>query len=313
MDLLSNFYSHRAQLTSNLQLNITKEFSNYQALELKQQEGTGFIDLADFSRMHIARSIFTLNHPKTIHRHLPLHFFGVNIFLSGHHQIHFQQLQYNYSINPPCILLRKGYLQDIHIELPEHLPITILSLDFNPDILKNLIPDITNHHWLSFFQNEEQIQTLCTITPEVLQRALTLVSLPICENSLDIMQLESKALALLSQLLQKLEAPKLISASSQLAIDNIRNHVGRKLTIPKLARLIGTNECDLKRQFKQETGMTIGQYQKQESMNHAITLLTQGQSLHYISEYLGYSSVYYFISVFKRHFGHPPVEIKKQY
>lgn len=59
--------------------------------------------------------------------------------------------------------------------------------------------------------------------------------------------------------------------------------------------------------FRKETGMTVSEYVNMVKLNHAVELLSNSSmNVSQISEYLGYSSVYYFSRLFKRRYGVSP-------
>jgi len=59
--------------------------------------------------------------------------------------------------------------------------------------------------------------------------------------------------------------------------------------------------------FRQEIEMTVSEYVNMVKLNHAIELLSNSSmNVSQISEYLGYSSVYYFSRIFKQRYGISP-------
>ena len=59
--------------------------------------------------------------------------------------------------------------------------------------------------------------------------------------------------------------------------------------------------------FRGELGMTVSEYVNMVKLNHAVELLSNSSmNVSQISEYLGYSSVYYFSRLFKRRYGVSP-------
>ena len=59
--------------------------------------------------------------------------------------------------------------------------------------------------------------------------------------------------------------------------------------------------------FRKELGMTVSEYVNTVKLNHAVELLSNSSmNVSQISEYLGYSSVYYFSKLFKRRYGISP-------
>ena len=59
--------------------------------------------------------------------------------------------------------------------------------------------------------------------------------------------------------------------------------------------------------FRGELGITVSEYVNMVKLNHAVELLSNSSmNVSQISEYLGYSSVYYFSRLFKRRYGVSP-------
>ena len=90
----------------------------------------------------------------------------------------------------------------------------------------------------------------------------------------------------------------------------LHQHIGDPITIKELSRKIGTNECYLKKGFKEMFGTTIFDYYQQIRMDHATILLKQkGLTVTEVSMLLGYSSISHFSTAFKRHTGIKPCEL----
>ncbi len=126
---------------------------------------------------------------------------------------------------------------------------------------------------------------------------------------------ESLALELLAQLLT-LESGQTFTPAGEslknkpavdMAVDILRQEWISPPTISALARLVGTNECYLKKGFRSQTGMSIGQYIRELRMNRALKLLTTGRySILEIAHSVGYSNPSQFSAAFKRLYGEAP-------
>lgn len=313
MNKLSTYDVHRLAIISDIEQSPVIETSSYQASFLEENEGQGFIDIANFQRLQIVRSRFILKQAKSIQRDIPLHFLGVNLFLEGNHQIYFPQLEQSIEINAPCLLLRKGYLGEVIIDLPKKQPIAILSLDLNNELLQQLDPHAFQSHLLQFNNGNEQLKLINHISSETLIQLQKLLSHSECRNELELIQLESYSLTLLSLLLQENHQVPQFSQNVQNTMQILQNNFSQKITIPQLARIIGSNECDLKRTFKAETGSTIHEYRTTKKMEAALQFLNNHYPLIQIADLLGYSNVYYFIRVFTKYFGYPPIESPKKF
>lgn len=98
------------------------------------------------------------------------------------------------------------------------------------------------------------------------------------------------------------------------AISNARElllkHIGDPITIKELARKVATNECYLKKGFKEMFGTTIFDFYQSQRMEHAKYLLyDKGLSVTDVSALLGYSSISHFSTAFKKHTGIKPCDL----
>ncbi len=87
-------------------------------------------------------------------------------------------------------------------------------------------------------------------------------------------------------------------------------HIGEPITIKELAKKVATNECYLKKGFKEMFGTTIFDFYQGQRMEHAKYLLyDKGLSVTDVSLLLGYSSISHFSTAFKKHTGLKPCEL----
>lgn len=93
----------------------------------------------------------------------------------------------------------------------------------------------------------------------------------------------------------------------------ILNHLDENLTIPQLASYVGTNQCYLKKGFKEIVGTTIFDFIQENRMHTAKQLLQAGHcSVSDVSMKVGYRSMSSFSQAFKNYYGsNPSVFIKK--
>lgn len=86
--------------------------------------------------------------------------------------------------------------------------------------------------------------------------------------------------------------------------------IGEPITIKELSRKVATNECYLKKGFKEVFGTTIFDFYQQQRMEHAKYLLNdKGLSVTDVSGLLGYSSISHFSAAFKKHTGLKPCDL----
>lgn len=98
--------------------------------------------------------------------------------------------------------------------------------------------------------------------------------------------------------------------SIEKARELLLQHIGDPITIKELARKVATNECYLKKGFKEMFGTTIFEFYQNQRMEHAKYLLyDKGLSVTDVSALLGYSSISHFSTAFKKYTGLKPCEL----
>ncbi len=126
---------------------------------------------------------------------------------------------------------------------------------------------------------------------------------------------ESLVLELLAQLLTLESAQTFATAREyprnrpavEMAVEILRQEWASPPTVSSLARRVGTNECYLKKDFRSQTGKTVGEYIRELRMNKALELLTTGRySILEIASAVGYSNPSQFSAAFKKLYGEPP-------
>ncbi len=91
------------------------------------------------------------------------------------------------------------------------------------------------------------------------------------------------------------------------AVDILRTEWISPPTISALAKRVGTNECYLRKGFRSQTGMSIGQYILELRMARAMELLeTARHSVMDIALAVGYSNPNHFSAAFKKFYGNVP-------
>jgi AraC-like DNA-binding protein len=101
--------------------------------------------------------------------------------------------------------------------------------------------------------------------------------------------------------LQKMQEVK------EILVNNLEN----PLSLRTLAHMVGTNEFNLKKNFKVSFGTTVYGYLTQYKMEQAKMMLIQGEEkIGEISRKMGYKHATHFSSAFKKYFGYLPNKIK---
>lgn len=131
----------------------------------------------------------------------------------------------------------------------------------------------------------------------------------------DNLRFESLALDLLSRILtlgdssadSSMERSRKVRGAVDEAVDILRLEWNNPPNISTLARRIGINECYLKEWFRQQMGMTIGGYIRQQRMTKALELIETGRySILKTALFVGYTNPGHFSTAFKKFYGHLP-------
>ncbi len=98
----------------------------------------------------------------------------------------------------------------------------------------------------------------------------------------------------------------------QKAKDYIVNNLDQNLTIPVVASQVGTNQCYLKKGFKEIVGQTIFEFVQENRMVKSRFLLRNSdQPIQDIAFQVGYSSLSSFSQTYKNYFGISPNQDQK--
>jgi AraC-like DNA-binding protein len=73
-----------------------------------------------------------------------------------------------------------------------------------------------------------------------------------------------------------------------------------------LLRQCGTSRRTMERIFRVETGMSLGQWQRRQTLLHALRRLAAGENVSGVAGELGYNSASAFIAMFRRELGQTP-------
>jgi AraC-like DNA-binding protein len=73
-----------------------------------------------------------------------------------------------------------------------------------------------------------------------------------------------------------------------------------------MLRKCGTSRRTMERLFRAETGMSLGQWQRRQTLLHALRRLAAGENVSGVAGELGYNSSSAFIAMFRRELGRTP-------
>lgn len=92
----------------------------------------------------------------------------------------------------------------------------------------------------------------------------------------------------------------------------VEDCIGNPPSLPDLAAAVGTNECTLKRAFKEEFGMTVYAYVYRRRMELAAAMLRDpALSMADVALSLGYDHLSHFSAAFKKFYGVPPTLFRR--
>lgn len=95
------------------------------------------------------------------------------------------------------------------------------------------------------------------------------------------------------------------------ALEYIRIHYAEHLTAASVGQQVGLSEIYFSNMFKQEAGVTFGEYLTAYRINAAKYLISCGKyKIYEIAEMTGYGSPQYFSQVFQKRTGYTPMEFK---
>ena len=108
--------------------------------------------------------------------------------------------------------------------------------------------------------------------------------------------------------------PCSIRRSALSAMEFINKDISNHILLKQLANKTGTNECTLKKIFKNIYSTTVYQFLLKKRMEHADYLLqTTHLKIKEIAIQCGYESSSGFITTFRKYFGTSPGELRKKW
>lgn len=91
----------------------------------------------------------------------------------------------------------------------------------------------------------------------------------------------------------------------------LMRNIESQFSLRTLAHMVGTNEFNLKKNFKAAFGTTVYGYFNQYKMEQAKAMLIEGDTkVAEVSGKMGYKHATHFTSAFKKYFGYLPTKIK---
>jgi len=201
----------------------------------------------------------------------------------------------------------------------------VICINLSNAFMRKYIPESHPAHQSLFTDNAEATllmpaSTNLPITPEmstILQR----LGNSLQDGFFDQLLLESKVIELLAFQIAQFEVMRAALPANQLnnatfqkmnkAREILISNCEEQLSLRTLAHLVGTNEFNLKRDFKAAFGYTVYGYLNHHKMEQAkAMLLENSESISEISRKMGYRYPTHFTSAFKKYFGYLPNKLK---
>lgn len=275
--------------------------------------GSGFFELLQFDGLMLGRANVLLHEPWHTANDTQPYCYGLHINLRGYAAYTIPDLNRHIETTAPEIWLRKGKLWRFEADLPADVQLTNIAIDFEAHLIERLMHDSDIPPLLRYLIEQPSPDFIALPKPSaaLMAQAWQLYH-HTADNGLDRLALQGAAYSFISSLLrhpicqsQPLTRAEHAALRAQILLDQ---DLAPNWTIRQLARKVGSNECDLKRTFKALTGSTIARYRERQRMQHASTLLQQGENdLQRIADALGYQKDY-FVRVFRKTYHHHPKE-----
>ena len=133
-------------------------------------------------------------------------------------------------------------------------------------------------------------------------------------NTIDeVYSVQNDMLRMYCRKMSDLSKNRVVSRHIVVAIDYIRSHIQENLTVESIADSLSLNSSYLSKLFKQEMGITLSRYIRDQKINVACNMLRHlDESSLTIANYLGFSSQSHFIQVFKKSTGMTPEEYRRK-
>jgi AraC-like DNA-binding protein len=160
-------------------------------------------------------------------------------------------------------------------------------------------------HGDSAFPRECSVVNVTPLLRELIQRTVSL-------GALDATIREQKHLigVILDELKMLIAVPLQLPMPRDpraLQFANLANREGGSAPSTKvLLRQCGTSRRTMERLFRAETGMSLGQWQRRQTLLHALRRLASGENVGRLAGELGYNSASAFIAMFRRELGQTP-------
>lgn len=280
-------------------------YESYIVNRLNTDYGLGFVDVYNFRQFSLSRMHVALTHPYQNETPNNLHYFGISFILSGHQHLTFKNVDDDITFQKGQVWFYKGNLGEARISLPGKEKISVLSLYFDKQIFEHSeqLELLDEEAKKLLAMDSPAFLKVHNVNPKLFLKAHQLLNRDSATNSIELMQFESDGLGILVDFLTRKTTEKIeVNDAIDMAVVILNSEFATSITIPKLARRVGINECDLKKHFKQHTGKTIKRYILDKRMTLAAELVKCDTPMQTVADQTGFSNKYYFQKVFNEYF-----------
>ncbi len=203
------------------------------------------------------------------------------------------------------------------VDIPATEKLEIFNCDLTPEFFLQYLPHQhpVSYNWDQYVTEAKGIlvpQSFPPMQAQVRQIISDLLNCPL-ENQYKQLYLKAKMLELITLQFGFVETapdtnqlrPEEIQRMERVR-DYIEQFPDALMKVAALARMVGTNETYLKKQFKQLFGTSIAQYSMKVRMEKARELLKQGVPITKVAGLSGYKHTSHFTNAFKKYFGFTP-------
>ncbi|PID65993.1 MAG: hypothetical protein CR975_04985 [Gammaproteobacteria bacterium] len=307
------FSTQQQVLQQHILESTPKSYNSSQHITIPKSEGNGFFDMHYFDDLLLGRSDICYFQDKQLTNANVEKACSFHIMLSGEVRYHWQAQDKFYTMKSPEIWFLMGDFGLCSSHMAANCRIKNLLLHFSPEFLQKLVPDTPQNSSLIRLLHSDKTDAirLSDLSIKTRQFAEQLYRYP-AKEPVEFLAIHGACLSFVNQLLtENLNNIKSNDkpTSAMLVRDFLDEYYDKNLTIRQLAHKFCTNECDLKRQFKHLTGLTINRYRRNRRLQIALSLLEQGIPIAKVASQVGYNSTDYFVRVFSKHMGVNPKNI----
>ncbi len=275
--------------------------------------GKGYFDSLRFNGISLSRIDCLVNSPIEICKVKESAFLGIHICLQGCVEYSVGKMVDPYHVDALQIRIVSDELGEVKSRVSANRAISEVSIFLSEQACNDLL------QWDKFsaVAGSKLNGNLSICDMGALHKTLLhLINFSHPQNQFEIVALQGYCLVIVGEILNRViqnntAAAPVKLASAERVKSLIDSNVKNNQTIRQLANLSGTNECYLKKEFKELTGCSIVDYRQRQRIRHAQVLLGQGLlNIDALAAEVGYQNTDHFVRIFRRHIGFHPREYR---